>query len=88
MTIDQFYQYGSNDDILIIDEYDEIMNKNIYGIYNDIINGVWLLRGRNVFAFSATSSVPIERFVFKTISAPLKISFKSEYEFINGTSPL
>lgn len=88
MTIDQFYQYGTEDEIIIIDEYDEIMQKNIFTVNSESIKGIWLFKEKNVFAFSATSSTPIERFVFKAISNPQKIQFKSEYEFIHNTSPL
>lgn len=74
--------------MLIIDEFDEIMYKRMYGIYNDAISGIWSLKDKNVYAFSATSSTPIERFVHKTIGLFQKLMFKSEYEFIHGTSPV
>jgi len=71
-----------------MDEYDDIMQSHLYAVHNETINGVWLFKERNVFAFTATTSSPIERFVFKTISPFQKIICKSEYEFFNGISPL
>lgn len=68
ISIDQYYQYGSNDKVVIINEYDEVMQYKSYRLYNEMINGVWQLKDNIVFAFSATSSLPIERFVFKSIS--------------------
>lgn len=67
VSIDQYYQYGSTDKLVIIDEYDEIMYHKSYGVFNEMINGVWQLKDKITYAFSATSSIPIERFVFKTI---------------------
>jgi hypothetical protein len=70
MTIDHFYQYGSPDDIVLIDEYDEIIGKYPYSISNEAITGIWVFKDKNVFAFSATTSRSIERLVFKVLSMP------------------
>ena len=65
LSIDQYYQYGSTDTIVIIDEYDEIMYHKSYGVIGEIINGIWSFKDKTIYAFSATSSIPIERFVLK-----------------------
>ena len=49
---------------------------------------MWQFRGRKVKAFSATSSVPYERLVNYCICQPTVLKFKSEYELVNGTSPV
>ena len=41
-----------------------------------------------MFAFSATSSTPIERMVANCISIPKVVKFKSEYEHVHGASPI
>ena len=35
MSIDQFYQYGTKDEVLIIDEYDSVMIHHPYGFFNE-----------------------------------------------------
>lgn len=72
---------------MIIDEYDHIISKNLFGIYNETINGFWSFKAKNVYAFSATSSKSMERLVSKVVSLPQKLVFDSEYEFLNGVSP-
>lgn len=46
MTIEWFYENNSNDEVVIIDEYDEIFSKLPYHIYNDMIQGIWLFKER------------------------------------------
>lgn len=41
-----------------------------------------------MFAFSATSSLPHERFINNCIVPPSVLKFKSEYELLNGVSPV
>lgn len=74
--------------MLILDEYDQILSMLPYLIHGDAINGPWQFRGKNVYAFTATSSRPIERFVHKTVAPFDKLAFTSEYEFIHGIAPL
>ena len=88
MTISEYYQNGSNDDVFLLDEFDQIIYQNFYGIFNDSINGIWSFKDKNVYAFSATSSMSIERLVFKTISNHQKLTFNIEYEFINAVERL
>lgn len=49
---------------------------------------MWLLKEKQVIAFTATSSVPYERFIHNTICHPQVLKFKSEYEMVNGISPV
>lgn len=46
------------------------------------------MREHKVFAFSATSSPSYERLVNTCISRPTVLKFKSEYEQVNGVSPI
>lgn len=59
-----------------------------YAIHTNNINGICQLKGRRVIAFSATTSVAIERFISNCIMKPLIIKFLSEYELLNGISPV
>jgi hypothetical protein len=88
VTIDYFYQYGTNDTIIILNEYDTIIDKNPYAVYNQQLAGVWNFRDKHVIAFSATSSASYERFVANCIVKPKMLKFKSEYELVHGTSPI
>lgn len=47
-----------------------------------------MLREKKVIAFTATSSVPYERFIHNTICHPTVLKFKSEYEMVKGISPV
>jgi hypothetical protein len=53
-----------------------------------VVRGLWQLRDRKVFAFSATSSIPYERLVNNCITSATSLKFKSEYELVHGTSPV
>lgn len=53
-----------------------------------MITGIWQFKGKKVIAFSATSSIPIERFVNNCIARPFILKFPSEYELIHGISPI
>ena len=64
------------------------MNDAPYHLKQKSIRGLWELKGRKVIAFSATSSVPYERFVNNCIDKPTVLKFKSEYELIHGVSPV
>jgi hypothetical protein len=41
-----------------------------------------------VIAFSATSTPSIERVITNNVTKPTVIKFLSEYEMVNGTSPI
>lgn len=73
---------------MIIDEYDSLIDAYPYMLINSAITGVWQLKGRKVFAFSATSSAMLERFVNNCIGTPAVMKFASEYEVKNGVSPI
>jgi hypothetical protein len=87
-TIDYFYQYGSKDEVIIIDEYDSILTTTPYNLSYSKVNGIWQFRGKRVIAFSATSSPGLERLVNNCISSFTSLKFPSEYELINGFSPI
>jgi hypothetical protein len=87
-TIEEFYDEGSKRDVLILDEYDSIVQDYPYAFSNQSINGLWNLKGRKVIAFSATSTPSIERVITNNVTKPTVIKFLSEYEMVNGTSPI
>lgn len=88
ISINEFLQYGSNSDVIIIDEYDSIMADSPYTVFNGTLNGVWSLASKKAIAFSATSQPEIERLVSNCIIKPKLLRFKSEYEMVHGTSPI
>ncbi len=87
-TIEEFYDEGSKRDVIILDEYDSIVQDYPYAFTNQSINGLWNLKGRKVIAFSATSTPSIERVIANNVTKPTVIKFLSEYEMVNGTSPI
>ena len=44
----------------------------------ELLSGLWQFKGRNVYAFSATSSPSYERLLNNCIGAPRILKFKSE----------
>lgn len=74
-TMDHFYQYTSKDDIVIIDEYDTIIDQYPYMLSTQGLHGIWQLKGRRVFAFSATTSIALERFINNCIDKPAPLKF-------------
>lgn len=87
-SIERLYTEGPWSEIIILDEYDLIVSKSSYFVQQVNILGLWQLRGKRVFAFSATSSASYERFVSNVIMQPKVLKFKSEYEYVHGTSPV
>ena len=63
ISIDDYYQYDTEDKIIIIDEYDMIVNESPYFLTEGNLEGLWKLRDKKVIAFSATSSIIFEKFV-------------------------
>ncbi len=55
-TIEEFYDEGSKRDVIILDEYDSIVQDYPYAFNDQIVSGLWNLRGKKVIAFSATST--------------------------------
>ena len=53
-----------------------------------MVNRVWLLKGRKVILFSATSSIASERFITRSIDKPLILKLFSEYELTTWISPI
>ena len=87
-TIQKLYQEGPWGDVIILNEYDTIMNEEPYYVHKVGLNGLWNFKGRKVYAFSATSSPPYERLVNNCICTPKVLKFKSEYELVHGMSPV
>jgi hypothetical protein len=71
-----------------LDEYDTLIDDYPYGVYNSQVRGLWLLKERKVYAFTATSSLSYERLISNCIVKPKALIFQSEYEMINGVSPI
>jgi hypothetical protein len=82
------FLYGVKDPILILDEFDVLIDEHPYMVNNGTLNGIWQLRDKKVIAFSATSSVAHERLVNSIIGRPLTLKFKSEYELVHGVTPI
>ena len=87
-SIDRLYVEGPWHDVIILNEYDLIANQSPYIAQPKGLSGLWQFRGRKVIAFSANSSVPYERLVNYCICQPTVLKFKSEFELVNGTSPV
>ena len=87
-SIDDFYLEGSKHDVILLNEYDLIINQHPYHVQKSGAKGLWQLNGRRVIAFTATSSVHYERFVSNCITKPIVLKFKSEYELVHGASPV
>jgi len=88
LTIEEFYEYGSDDDLVILDEYDILIDDYPFTVANSGLRGIWELKDRKVIAFSATSSLAYERLISNCVVKPVALKFKSEYEMINGFSPI
>lgn len=87
-TVERLFQEGPWGDIIILDEYDALVDTHPYHAHGKVLSGLWQFKGRDVIAFSATSSSAFERLVANTIQAPKILRFKSEYELVNGVSPV
>ena len=74
--------------MILLDEYDIMLSENLYKVRQNCIRGLWELRNKIVFAFSATSSPAHERLLNTCIGEPLVLHFKSEYEMVRGASPV
>ena len=88
LSIESYYMTGGACEVVILNEYDLLLTSMPFSVAGDTINGLWQLRGKRVFAFSATSSIPIERMVGNCIAFPKIVRFKSEYEQVHGASPI
>ena len=84
----EFYKFGTSHENVIINEYDAIINESPYSIQQTKLTGIWALREKKVIAFTATTSLSYERLIHNCISPPLTLRFQSEYELINGVSPV
>lgn len=87
-SIDRLYQEGPWHEVVILDEFDSIVSNYSHLATEQGVRGLWQLKERKVFAFSATSSLSYERFVANCITRPKSLSFKSEYEMVHGVDPV
>ena len=87
-TIDKLYAEGPWGEVLILNEYDTIVNEVPYSLHGNALSGLWKFKGRKVYAFSATSSPAYERLLHNCVGVPRALKFKSEYEMVHGTSPV
>ena len=87
-TIDKLYSEGPWGDVIILNEYDTIINEVPFHLHASGLSGLWRFKGRKVYAFTATSSPAYERLLNNCIGAPKVLKFKSEYEMVHGTSPV
>lgn len=88
MTLSEFYEYGSEADIIIMNEYDMVVSEKPYDIREGSLVGIWNLKQKRVIAFTATTSAIYERLVNNCIGRPKIIKFKSEFEIRMGVSPV
>jgi len=88
MTIEEFYLYGTDNEVIILDEYDMIIQHYPYLIRDSNISGLWTLKDKKVIAFSASSSIIYEKFINNCINKPKVLKFKSQYELVHGISPI
>ena len=79
-SIQRLYKEGPWHEVVILNEYDNILLGAPYLVQKQGVKGIWQLKGKKVFAFSATSSVSHERLVNNCVARPKILKFKSEYE--------
>ena len=87
-SIERFYEEAYPGEIVILNEYDLIVNQSSYLLSDTSAKGLWTFRDRQVIAFTATSSPSIERLISNTITPPVLLKFKSEYELVHAVSPV
>ncbi len=75
-------------DVVILNAYDVLISGQPYEVRPKCLRGLWDLRGKRVFAFSATSSPSHEILLNACIREPKVLAFKSEYEMVHGASPV
>ena len=88
VTVEQFLREPQRAEVVLINEYDVIINDTPMIVHSSSIKGLWSLREKQVVAFSATSSSSYERFVFNCIAPPTVLKFKSEFEMVHESSPI
>ena len=82
-SIQRLYEEAPWHEEIILDEYDSIMQSSPYLAMQQGMRGVWELRGKKMFEFSATSSPSNDRLVNNYIAKPKVLKFKSEFEIAN-----
>ena len=85
-TISQFYETPLKDEVIVMDEYDQIVTRHAFHVAASGISGLWAFANRRMYAFSASSNRGVERIMYNVVERPQVLSFKSEYELIHGIS--
>ena len=65
LTIAQYYENPTKDGVVIVDEYDEVVESSPFFSLGSSITGLWALENRELFFFTATSSRMLERIIGK-----------------------
>lgn len=55
LTINEFYSFPRNDTVIIINEYDNVVTDYSFSVKCNKLQGLWNLKNRKVFLFSATT---------------------------------
>ena len=87
-SIGRFYLEGPWHEVVILDEYDCILEGSSHLALPSGVRGLWQLRDKQVLAFSATSSLSHERLFGSCIGRPKVLAFKSEFEMLHGANPI
>lgn len=87
-TIDQFYQFPNEDEVIIINEYHHIIQNKPFSIVNSTLAGLWTFKNRSTYFCTATSNRGLEKILHTIVNTPEVLRFPSEYELINSVSPL
>ena len=87
-TMRELLEGGNWGKVLILNEYDQIINEQSYLVHNNSLSGLWHLKGKKVFAFSATSSVSHERLVANCIEHPMHSSSRASTRWSEARPPM
>lgn len=71
ISVTQMLEDPLSSDVYIINEYDGILQDHSFSVRKQVVRGIWELRDKKVFAFSATSSPAHERILDSAISPPV-----------------
>ena len=86
LTIVQFYENPTKDEVLVVDEYDEFYEKSPLYSLGTSVTSLWALANRELIFFTATSSRMLERIVGKIFGDYQHLQLQSEYKVTEGCS--
>ena len=86
VTPEWFYEFQPKDEIIIVNEFDELIFGSPFMATVTGIQGLWSLMNRRVIFFSATTHKCMERIIQDVLGSVVSFSFKSEYEIMNEVS--